>query len=206
MGWVASVAALAWIASCASGFDSDPTADAWTNFGSAGQAPPQSTGGSGGHTTAGAMFTGESCTPGSSGLCDCEKPGSRGTRTCRMDTKSPSGGSWGPCGACVDAPPPKFDPGDVTATATGGRGGLRGGIGGLSGGSGSGSGGSGGAMSSGSGGMRGSRGDSGRDRGGSMGGGNCACDDTVCFPVGILPCCRIDGSCGCTWAPGAYCL
>jgi hypothetical protein len=29
----------------------------------------------------------------------------------------------------------------------------------------------------------------------------------VCIAVGILPCCNtLLGSCGCTWAPGAYCL
>lgn len=28
----------------------------------------------------------------------------------------------------------------------------------------------------------------------------------LCAFTGILPCCREDHSCGCTWAPGAYCL
>jgi hypothetical protein len=27
-----------------------------------------------------------------------------------------------------------------------------------------------------------------------------------CFPVGVLACCSPLGTCGCTWAPGAYCL
>jgi hypothetical protein len=27
-----------------------------------------------------------------------------------------------------------------------------------------------------------------------------------CVPIGILSCCRDNGTCGCTWAPGAYCL
>ncbi len=27
-----------------------------------------------------------------------------------------------------------------------------------------------------------------------------------CIPFGILACCRANGTCGCTWAPGAYCL
>lgn len=27
-----------------------------------------------------------------------------------------------------------------------------------------------------------------------------------CYPIGILPCCTALGTCGCTWAPGAYCL
>lgn len=26
-----------------------------------------------------------------------------------------------------------------------------------------------------------------------------------CVPIGILNCCRDNGTCGCTWAPGAYC-
>lgn len=30
--------------------------------------------------------------------------------------------------------------------------------------------------------------------------------DAVCAFTGILPCCREDRTCGCTWAPGAYCL
>lgn len=32
------------------------------------------------------------------------------------------------------------------------------------------------------------------------------CAQRSCFPRGLLPCCRADGSCGCSWAPGAYCL
>jgi len=27
-----------------------------------------------------------------------------------------------------------------------------------------------------------------------------------CVPIGIINCCRDNGTCGCTWAPGAYCL
>jgi hypothetical protein len=33
----------------------------------------------------------------------------------------------------------------------------------------------------------------------------CECSQP-CFPFGVLACCRMDGTCGCTWAPGAYCL
>ena len=29
---------------------------------------------------------------------------------------------------------------------------------------------------------------------------------SLCVLTGILPCCREDRTCGCTWAPGAYCL
>ena len=36
-------------------------------------------------------------------------------------------------------------------------------------------------------------------------GTDCECSQP-CFPFGILACCRMDGSCGCSWAPGAYCL
>jgi hypothetical protein len=28
----------------------------------------------------------------------------------------------------------------------------------------------------------------------------------TCVPIGILSCCTIAHTCGCTWAPGAYCL
>jgi hypothetical protein len=32
-------------------------------------------------------------------------------------------------------------------------------------------------------------------------------DCTVsCFPLGAVACCRDDKTCGCSWAPGAYCL
>ena len=40
-------------------------------------------------------------------------------------------------------------------------------------------------------------------------GGTCSKDadcTNVCIANGILPCCRDDKACGCTWAPGAYCL
>lgn len=40
---------------------------------------------------------------------------------------------------------------------------------------------------------------------GGMSGGRCTCNN-ACFLTGILPCCRANGSCGCTWAPGAYCM
>ena len=33
----------------------------------------------------------------------------------------------------------------------------------------------------------------------------CECTQP-CFPFGLIACCRMDSSCGCTWAPGAYCL
>jgi hypothetical protein len=32
------------------------------------------------------------------------------------------------------------------------------------------------------------------------------CASVVCVPIGITACCRDDHTCGCTWAPGAYCL
>jgi hypothetical protein len=28
----------------------------------------------------------------------------------------------------------------------------------------------------------------------------------ICIAIGIVSCCRDDGRCGCSWAPGAYCL
>ena len=33
----------------------------------------------------------------------------------------------------------------------------------------------------------------------------CECR-TGCLLIGVFPCCRDNGSCGCTWAPGAYCM
>ena len=33
----------------------------------------------------------------------------------------------------------------------------------------------------------------------------CECTQS-CFLLGIFPCCRTNGSCGCSWAPGAYCM
>jgi hypothetical protein len=30
--------------------------------------------------------------------------------------------------------------------------------------------------------------------------------ESLCLFVGVFPCCREDHVCGCTWAPGAYCL
>lgn len=30
--------------------------------------------------------------------------------------------------------------------------------------------------------------------------------ESLCLFVGVFPCCRADHTCGCTWAPGAYCL
>lgn len=39
--------------------------------------------------------------------------------------------------------------------------------------------------------------------------GQCTQDSdchNVCIAIGILPCCTIAHTCGCTWAPGTYCL
>ncbi|HEX5661498.1 MAG TPA: hypothetical protein VFX59_30120 [Polyangiales bacterium] len=39
--------------------------------------------------------------------------------------------------------------------------------------------------------------------------GQCSKDSdctNVCIAIGILPCCTDDNKCGCTWAPGTYCL
>jgi hypothetical protein len=32
------------------------------------------------------------------------------------------------------------------------------------------------------------------------------CAAKLCFPLGVLGCCKSNGTCGCTWAPGAYCM
>jgi hypothetical protein len=50
--------------------------------------------------------------------------------------------------------------------------------------------------------------DSGQSGGGTPGGG-ASCDPANCegcSVVGPFPCCRDNNTCGCTWAPGGYCL
>jgi hypothetical protein len=150
---------------------------------------------------------GVACHMGDSQLCQCMKPGSQGTQLCRGDSTSPTGGSWGPCTTCIDPLPPKSGTGGALAPlppslGSGGR-------------AASGSGGIGGSRMFGTGGSRAMTGGSSGSRGSGnepdstpapASGGNCTSCNQPCFPVGILPCCRIDGSCGCTWAPGAYCL
>lgn len=165
--------------------------------GSGGNASPTDTGTAGTGpmmTTAPPPPPGEECKQGDTKPCTCPATMTDGTLQCRADKRSSLGGYYATeCTRCAAPKPPEPDPGDVTMTDAGTAG---------SGGSTAGSGGS--AGSSGSGGSGGSSG-SGSTR--PMRGGTCmpACTQT-CFPVGVLPCCSPLGTCGCTWAPGAYCL
>jgi hypothetical protein len=180
------------VASCAKGYEG--IADLHL-----GQGAPSKTGGdpsSGGSGSAGSSApmttpppaaTGEECKQGDTKPCTCAATMTAGTLQCRADKRSSLGGYLATeCTRCAAPKPVEPDPGDVTMSDAG--------TAGSSGSSAAGSGGSGGSgttqppptMQ-----MRGSC--------------NPACTQT-CFPVGILPCCRPAGGCGCTWAPGAYCL
>jgi hypothetical protein len=145
-------------------------------------------------------FMGEACQRGQRTTCAC-MDGSEGMKVCTPDPKSPTQASYSACLNCPE-PPPILPPASAGmsggATAPGpdtdepGAAG-RGGAGGRSGASGMGASGAAGRSTSG--------------RAGSTGGGRgrCSCTNS-CVPIGIAACCRADGSCGCTWAPGAYCL
>lgn len=190
------------LAACAQGFPDDPLASLPPRpstgavsgiSGSAGAA------GMGAAGQAGRMpYTGESCRMGETAPCTCSPQGTPGTKTCRYDRESPTMGTFSECGACEE-PAGMEDPGDVMSAGAGGSAGRAGqGAGGRAG---SAAGTSGGGTS----GMSGSSGSGGSSEGGSSRGCMPACNNT-CFPVGILPCCNALGRCGCTWAPGAYCL
>jgi hypothetical protein len=183
------------LASCAEGYATDPLelAHGSTAMGGHSGSPPSapaagSSGNNGG--SAGTSYSGETCRMGESVACTCESTGTEGTKTCRYDARSPTMGAFSECGNCIDPnAEPELDPGDAVGNAgSGGRAGSGASAGGTSGGS------------SGSGGASGS-GSSGDSRGGCMP----ACNQS-CFPAGVLACCRSNGTCGCTWAPGAYCL
>jgi hypothetical protein len=190
--------ALFCLSACAKGYEADPIAalTRGATIPSGGQA-----GASQSMVDAGTMqppmmsevYMGEPCQMGESAACTCSSTGTEGTKVCRYDDKSPTMGSFSECQSCA---PPEMapDPGDVDTAGRGGAGGAGGG---------------------GSGGMSGSSG-----RGGSGGSGGStpptmprptgrtcmpACSQS-CFPVGVLACCTPLGTCGCTWAPGAYCL
>jgi len=188
------------LASCAQGYATDPLGLAHGSPETGGQSgsPPGvpvvagSSGNNGG--SAGTSYSGEPCRMGESAACTCDSTGTEGSKTCRYDARSPTMGAFSECGNCVDPnAEPEPDPGDAM-----GNGGSSGGSGRAGSGGSTGSGTSGG--SSGSGGASGS-GSSAGSRGGCMP----ACNQS-CFPAGVLACCRSNGTCGCTWAPGAYCL
>jgi hypothetical protein len=140
---------------------------------------------------AGAPYAGEPCRMGETAPCVCS-PGSDGMKICRFDAASPTDGTYSGCENCTTRPPAD-NSGDVMTRA---------GSGGASSRSAAGSGGTGGART-GSGGR--GEGESG-GRGGQRPSGCMSECTNICFPVGILPCCNLLGICGCTWAPGAYCL
>ena len=140
---------------------------------------------------------GEPCLRGETVACTCVDKGTMGTKICVFDAASPLDGFYGDCARCPDPAPPPSDPGDVMTSGTGGSGGS------------SGSGGSGSAGRSGSGGSGGSGGSTPPPPPPTMGGGSRSCASPCnqpCFPIGILACCNPLGICGCSWAPGAYCL
>jgi hypothetical protein len=103
-----------------------------------------------------------------------------------------SGGSGGRGGASSSA--------TTNAAGKGGAGGAsgRGGTGGRASG---GSGGAAGKAATGSGGSGGRTSTTSSSK-------SCSsdCAQQLCFPIGVLGCCRSNGTCGCTWAPGAYCM
>jgi hypothetical protein len=154
-------------------------------------------------------FMGEACSPvGDRVVCTCAS-GGMGLRACVQNPSSPTKGALTDCLNCMTpmtSPPPTgmagTNQGDAPmASGMGGRGAAGGRA------SGRGDAAAGGTGSSTTGGGRAgsaarSGGSSGTGGRGSSGACNCTND---CFPIGILACCRLDGSCGCTWAPGAYC-
>jgi hypothetical protein len=136
---------------------------------------------------------------GDTASCSCGA-GGEGTKVCRFDMRSPTQGTFSECMACMTTPPPSEDgPGDVSVRdagmAAGRSGSQNGGTGGQGG---SAQAGSGGSAQAGSGGTS-------QPTMPPSSGGRCNCTQ-LCFPIGILPCCTASGRCGCTWAPGAYCL
>ncbi|MDD9966473.1 MAG: hypothetical protein OXR73_09630 [Myxococcales bacterium] len=170
------------------------------------QAPPQEPVG----------YMGESCRVGAQVPCECPDGGSSGVKTCVEDEGSPTGGSYGGCQGCAgsgvqevpvdpnmppctngvrDGEESDVDCGGVCTPCEVGRSCVRG-----------------------------IDCDSLNCEGGTCGEakdpepvpvtsppagqGGSSCDGPCtnsCFPVGVLPCCTQRGTCGCTWAPGAYC-
>ena len=157
-----------------------------------------------------AVYTGQPCMMGETAACSCSS-GGEGTKVCRFDMRSPTKGTFSECMACVTPAPQSDDgPGDVSVRDAGAAGRP-----GSQDDSGSGGGGSGGSLeptggrsgSAGSGGTGGSGGTSPPPTRPAPSGSRCNPPCTqLCFPIGILPCCTLLGTCGCTWAPGAYCL
>ena len=138
------------------------------------------------------------CAMGDVADCSCDTPGSTGSKYCMFDATSPTKGSFSECQDCVD-PPKQVDsgttPGDVSVIDSG---------------VGQGSGGTGGAGGTGgTGGTTAATGGTTAPRPTPPPTPKIPCPSLCiqpCVPFGILACCRDNGTCGCTWAPGAYCL
>jgi hypothetical protein len=190
--------------SCAEGFGSGeklvvPILNGGASGGGSGGSAGQNmsgAGGTGGSGGAGGAYTGMPCTQGDAPECECPTGGS-GTRICRFDANSPTMGTFAECTGCV-----------APSGGSGGTGGSSGDAASGSGGTGgrSGSGGGGGSGGAGSGGSSGAGGGSSGTGGSSSGGCPASGCTNSCFPVGVLACCTDFGTCGCTWAPGAYCF
>jgi hypothetical protein len=171
---------------------------------------------------AGPVFLGESCTIGERVACACANGAGMGVRACVANASSPTKGALSECLPCSAAPTSNaselaLDAGNRTddgmheagrGAAVGGAG-RAAGAGGAGRGAGAGAGGgAGGTRSAGAGGRVAQAGSSAGAAGSAppaTSSGACKCDQ-LCVPIGILACCRSDGSCGCTWAPGSYCL
>ena len=158
------------------------------------------------------QYKGNECTTvGERVPCVCSDGSGEGIKSCASDANSPTMGTFSECVAC--APVPKAGTAAMPETpapapaGTMGRG-MRAAAGTSSTTAGTGS------TTSDSSGARAGSGAAGRTSTASAGrsggtttrgSGRCNCVQD-CFPIGILACCRLDNSCGCSWAPGAYCL
>jgi hypothetical protein len=109
-------------AACAEGFGLPSGVSAPLMSEGAGSGGASGEGGSGGAASeAGAgmpplMFMGEACERGASEACLCPD-GGMGTRSCRADTASPTGGAFGECSRCTL---PEQPAGGAPAAGTGG--------------------------------------------------------------------------------------
>jgi hypothetical protein len=129
------VLALVLVAACAEGFGlpgsvSAPLMSEDAGSGASGEGGSGGAGEAGAAGTAPPMFMGEACERGASEPCLCPD-GGMGTRSCKADTASPTGGAFGECTRCALLEQPEG------GAAAAGAGGISG-----SGASGSGSGGS----------------------------------------------------------------
>jgi hypothetical protein len=198
-----------WGAGCAQGYSSEPA----TNLVAPSDIPPPQ-----------ALFMGDVCEPLGGRLpCICSNGFEMGLRACANEPDSPTKAAWSECLPCTQPPRVVVGMGALTAGAAGASGtgaGAGAGAAAVGGGAGRSSSGSSGmgaagraAAAGGGGGRAGAGGGTtagpGRTRPTRTApptiGPGCECGQS-CFPFGILACCLPEGGCGCTWAPGAYCL